>query len=248
MKNDQLQLLKCKRFPSLSFLIRPGTSDPKAIEEVVEQNGYQRPRKNFVIEPGEEWVDLGANIGAFSILAAHLGAKKISAFEADPNSFELLKENIKLNGFEKIIEAHHFAVIADRQKKAWLSVSEKNKNFWRNSIAKQWQGSRMIQVPCVHFSETFFPDRCVKMDIEGSEMPILEKLDFATKKLVFEWSFDIDKSCERFRAVVQRLEKNFSSVDYSPIPSQVMEWPGEWFPAAKMVWCQQPRIESSGPK
>lgn len=39
-------------------------------------------------------VDLGANIGAFSLYAAMLGAKKVIAVEPERNNLELLKKNI----------------------------------------------------------------------------------------------------------------------------------------------------------
>lgn len=238
MLKERLILHSCKRFP-LKFWLREGTSDLKAVEEVIERNSYQKPRKGFTIDRDEKWTDLGANIGAFSVLAAHLGAGPIEAYEADPDSFALLQKNIAENGFEKNISAHHCAVVADRQKRVWLSVSEKNKNYWRNSVVKQWKGSRMVAVPARHFSEVLRKDRSVKMDIEGSEMPILERLEFPVPKLVFEWSFDIDKSCDRFRAAMAHLTTLFSEMDYRPIPETVLEWPGEWFPAAMTVRCRR---------
>lgn len=241
MEKEKLELVHCSRYP-LKFWIRPGTSDIKAIKEVVERNSYQKPRKNFKIEKGERWIDLGANIGAFSILAAHLGAARVDAYEACPDSFELLKKNIELNGLTDRIAPFHRAVVADRQKRAWLSVSEKNKNFWRNSLVKQWKGSRMVPVPCIHFSEVFELDACVKMDIEGSEMPILEKLSFGPPKLVFEWSFDIDSCCVRFRSAMAHLAPFFKVMDYRPIPENVVKWPGEWFPAAMTVFCRKTSV------
>ena len=48
------------------------------------------------IEPGETWADLGANVGAFTCLAASLGAK-VYAFEPHPENFQLLEQNVKLN-------------------------------------------------------------------------------------------------------------------------------------------------------
>lgn len=237
MTRESLFLHSTQRYP-LKFWLREKTSDIKAVEEVIERNSYQKPKKNFVIEPGEHWVDLGANVGAFSCLAAHLGAASVRAYECDPRNAELCRLNIYENGFSDKISLTEAAVVADQQKKAYLSVSEKNKNYWRNSICKQWKGSRMVQVPCMHFSETFGPEDCVKMDIEGSEMPILEKLDFAPKKLVFEWSFDIDPSCVRFREVMSRLER-LLSCDYRPIPSEILSWPGSWFPAAMQVFCRR---------
>ena len=238
-QNSELEIMACKRFP-LKFWVRPDTSDRKAIAEVIEKNSYQRPRKGFWIERGETWTDLGANIGAFSVLAASLGAK-VRAYEADPDSYAILVKNIELNGFTDRIEAFQCAVVADHRETTELSVSEKNRNFWRNSVVKRWQGSRMVSVPCRHFESVTQDGGCVKMDIEGSEMPILEAWKFRSKKMVFEWSFDIDPDCDRFRAAMSNLKNYFAITDYKPIPEEVKRWPGEWFPAAMTIFCSQTR-------
>lgn len=233
-----MEKIECKRYP-LKFWIRPGTSDIKAIREVVEKNSYQK--KGMKIEPEDEWLDLGANIGAFSVMAAYLGARVI-AYEPDPDSFELLKKNLKLNGMEKKVQAYNVAVTGDNQKSAWFSVSERNRNYWRNSLVKQWAGSRMIRVDCVNFDKVYRSSLCVKMDIEGSEMAILEKFPAPCRKLIFEWSFDIDPSIPRLKAVLVELKKLFPEVQHAKMPS-VPEW--KFFPAATMVYCAQPLISVS---
>jgi hypothetical protein len=51
------------------------------------------------------------------------------------------------------------------------------------------------------------------MDIEGAEMLILENTKKVFKKMVYEWSFDIDKNLNRFREccnlLMQRYEMKF---------------------------------------
>jgi FkbM family methyltransferase len=63
--------------------------------------------KNAVI------VDVGAYIGDSSLFFASRGAKLVVAFEPVPELFMILKKNIALNGFEKIIDARNEA-ISDR--------------------------------------------------------------------------------------------------------------------------------------
>ncbi len=50
------------------------------------------------LKPGDLFIDVGANIGSYSILAASLGAQ-IIAIEPAEDTFALLKENIDLNNF-----------------------------------------------------------------------------------------------------------------------------------------------------
>lgn len=51
-----------------------------------------------VLRPGDLFVDVGANIGSYTILAGDLGAEVI-AFEPASDTFTLLAENVALNGY-----------------------------------------------------------------------------------------------------------------------------------------------------
>ena len=65
---------------------------------------YERELTKFIeesIRPGDVMVDVGANIGTFSLLAASLGAT-CYAFEASPDNCAVLRRNIALNEFSGI--------------------------------------------------------------------------------------------------------------------------------------------------
>jgi FkbM family methyltransferase len=51
-----------------------------------------------VLRPGQLFIDVGANVGSYTIWAAELGAEVI-ALEPAPDTFALLAENIALNGY-----------------------------------------------------------------------------------------------------------------------------------------------------
>lgn len=48
-------------------------------------------------------IDIGANIGVFSLYAALSGAKRVYAFEPSKEAFEILCKNIKLNNLSDVI-------------------------------------------------------------------------------------------------------------------------------------------------
>ena len=54
-----------------------------------------------MLQRGDVFVDVGANIGYFSVLAACLVGEggQVFAFEPDPDNFRLLRDNVALNGF-----------------------------------------------------------------------------------------------------------------------------------------------------
>jgi len=69
-----------------------------------------------VLKPGGVFVDVGANIGYFAMLAASLVGKtgKVLAFEPNPDNCEQLSLSLRANGFANV-ELHACAV-ADREK------------------------------------------------------------------------------------------------------------------------------------
>lgn len=75
----------------------------------MKKNVYERKKINFEIQKNEIWLDLGANIGTFSLFCLSKNAKVI-AFEPEPKNFEILEKNIKFNHFEKNIKIFQQAV------------------------------------------------------------------------------------------------------------------------------------------
>jgi FkbM family methyltransferase len=80
-----------------------------------------------LLRPGAVFVDVGANIGYFSVLAASVvGAQgAVFAFEPDPENFRLLRANAELNGLENCITAVE-AALAEAQGEGRLFLSADN--------------------------------------------------------------------------------------------------------------------------
>jgi len=220
------------------FIVRDGTSDFKTIQEVIVRNGYQK--RGFKILAGEKWLDFGANIGAFTVLAKSCGAN-VLAFEPDPLSFVLLKENVARNGYK--CDLRNEAVTATKQTTASLFINGQNKNYWRNSLLKKWRGDQAVIVKVVNYKKFLSPGVCIKMDIEGSEFAILDELSPKSKinKLVFEWSFDINDDVKFFLSVIKKLRCMFAVVDFAGGERllHVDRWPKSWFPPCLTVYCQK---------
>lgn len=66
------------------------------------------------------FLDIGANTGVFSLLAARAGVARVHAFEPAPRIFDLLERNVRLNRLHQI-ECHPVAV-ADRKGTAVLYI------------------------------------------------------------------------------------------------------------------------------
>lgn len=71
-----------------------------------ERLGHERQRVVEQIEPGEIVIDMFAGVGPFAILAArNADAGKVYAFEKNPDGAAYLKENVRLNKVEEVVEA-----------------------------------------------------------------------------------------------------------------------------------------------
>lgn len=191
----------------LLFFARPKTTDISIIQEVVDRDSYLKDF--YTIKKGDTVVDVGAHIGSFSVYAASLGARVIS-FEAMQGSFDLLQENIDINGFP--VEAHHVGVM-DHVGTETLHIRERNyggTSFFIESAITE-------QVPVITLDNVFDDnhiDHChfLKLDREDSELPILQAFTYWDKvsNIALEWL-----TLER-RDVLKKLleEKGFTVTGY----------------------------------
>ena len=184
----------------IRFYHRPGFSDLKTFEEVIGRKTYLK--RGLKIGANEKWMDCGGNVGAFALLACKLGAE-VTVYEPDPFNVDMIKRNLKLNGFEATVK--QAALVHDDRKNVTLFIGN-NSQVWRNSIVRKWN-NKGIKVPCLNFDDEAKGFDGCKMDIEGAEMPILENTTTTFKKLVYEWSFDIDPSLTRLWSVIDKQKR-----------------------------------------
>ena len=221
--------LKKLAHKGIQFYAREKTSDEKTFDEVIVRNVYEK--QYFKIKTGEHWIDLGGNVGAFALNAISKGAT-VDIYEPDPFNCKMIEKNLKLNNMNANI--HNLAVVANDMKKMTMYVGN-NMQVWRNSLYKNW-GNQKFTVKCINFNEVIKENHCVKMDIEGAEMPILEAMTVMPKKMVFEWSFDIDASITRYREIVKKMQSNYNNVHAPSYSDDYVEWPSSWFPACANVF------------
>jgi len=127
-----------------------------------------------VLRKGMNVIDVGANIGYFSLLASRLVGNngKVWAIEPEPNNFKNLIENIKLNSMENIIPVGKAA--SDINDKARLFISREESGE-HSLVGIHPQIKDTIEV------ETFKLDDLVdnhkvdliKTDTEGHEVSVL---------------------------------------------------------------------------
>ena len=65
------------------------------------------------LRAGDLFVDVGANVGSYTVLASRLCGARSIAFEPDPGTCQNLADNIRANNIQSLVSAHESAVGAD---------------------------------------------------------------------------------------------------------------------------------------
>lgn len=162
-----------RRDAATGLLYRPG--DKFVVDEVKQTYGRLPVRK------GDVMLDLGANIGATSLLALSKGAARVIAVEADPSNIALLRRN--LGGRALVI----WAAVGPRAGR-FPFYADPRQPFQGSRIPRP--GTRRVEVPMVPLSGllTQYPPTIVKCDIEFGEydLPELRALPESVRVLAME--------------------------------------------------------------
>jgi len=231
-----IQIQALKTDPVCRFTARPDTSDIKAIEEVFKKKSYQR--KDFRVGSGESWLDLGANVGAFSVYARSKG-NRVCAVEAEATNHQILQQNLAVNEFHDV-QTYRAAVVHDDFEGDHITfyVNSRPMALRRHSIYQPKKDFQAVDVPVIRWSSLPFDQYpCVKMNIEGAEIDLLEhaKSFHGIQKLVFEYSWDKDPSIARFKAILDKLRGHFRYVDHNKRLPQTPNW--TFYPPNIFVFC-----------
>jgi len=139
-----------------------------------------------LIKPGTVVVDVGANVGIYTLLAAKLlqGNGKIHSFEPTPRTYVLLKENVQVNGFLElgIINLHQLAV-TDKTGQARLSIF--NCDCGHNTLFSDGNADCEIDVSTTSLDDILANEKqvdIVKIDAEGAEPLIVRGMKQVIKR------------------------------------------------------------------
>ena len=139
------------------------------------------------LKPGMTFLDVGAGIGWFTLIGAHKvkSEGQVLAYEPMPSRFEVLRENIKLNGF-KNVQCFSLA-LSDREGRLYMG------GRWHMRLI-----SRKTDIPTKtisldsHFKTLDLENvDVVKIDVEGGELAVLYGMEQTIKN-----NLDIRIVCE----------------------------------------------------
>lgn len=196
------------------FNVREDTSDLLVIKEILEEDAYRVPD---IVEGTV--VDIGANIGVFSIMCAKRGASKVYSLEPEPDNYRILVDNINTNGVADIIETMQVGL--------WHETTEKNMYIWQGdsivcdlandkNIAKAKivsPGLTVIKMISIEelFNKIDGEISIMKIDCEWSEYDIIKNIPVAMLNRVKYITLEFHSTTvEEFGCMLARLSEVFN--------------------------------------
>lgn len=135
-------------------------------------NGEFEPMETSIVKKmvkkGDYVIDIGANIGYYTLIMAKLVGEtgKVFAFEPDPNNFELLKKNVEYNGYKNVVLFNQAVSNENGTLKLYYTQN--------GSISRTFDagdGRRSMDIQAVRLDDVIKEKvDFIKIDIEGFEI------------------------------------------------------------------------------
>src|SRR5215212_436389 len=138
----------------------------------------------FTPKQGDIVVDIGANIGRYTIIASkRVGTNgKVVAIEAHPGNFEMLNRNIKLNRLTNVIPLNYAAYSKETKVKLYVPDEESGYTIYHTLMERT--GKKFVEVDAITLDylllqlngirEGVVEVNWIKIDVEGVEFEVLK--------------------------------------------------------------------------
>lgn len=174
-----------------------------------------------LLKPEDIFVDVGANIGSYTVLASAVSGAKSISFEPVPVTFRHLKNNVAINNIESLVELRNAGVGKEKGRLNFTSGYDTMNHVITDPLNTN---SGNIQVDIVTLDEVLevrIPT-LIKIDTEGFELSVLEGAASTLKHpSLLAIIVEINGSCNRYginekdiHAFI--LEKGFIPIVYDP--------------------------------
>lgn len=211
----------------LRCFVREGSADELIFHENIVK---AEVIKYLSVGADQNWLDLGGFIGTFAMFVMHRGANVFSV-EAFPESADCYIRNVKLNGFKNYVLVNaavmckpmsdtvdlHLATPYAGKTRAGGISAKRITNHAVNTLHSRWKRPHpKLTVPTISFAEVvqqaykkYGTKRkwCLKADIEGAEVDILETADLSRfDQIFFEYHYQAGGGSERARRVMEKIK------------------------------------------
>ena len=132
---------------------------------------HEKSLESVILRPGSCFVDIGANVGRWSIPASEYYSSVV-AFEANPRTAKVLRKNVKMNRVRNLTV--HDCALSDSDGKKLLFIYD---GIGHDSFSSEHLGLKSsgesIKIETRTLDDFQLDPSLIKIDAEGAEIPIL---------------------------------------------------------------------------
>lgn len=156
-----------------------------------------------VLRPGQTVVDVGANIGYFTLLAAQsVGSEgRVVAVEAHPETYELLRRNVVMNGYHSFVRTWNRAAWSEPgtvqfHKRIRYAANSSVASVGGAGLSELGDAEEAVEVESAPLDDLLAgvgPVDILKVDVEGAELQVFRGLAGTVQaspavRIMLEWS------------------------------------------------------------
>jgi FkbM family methyltransferase len=174
-----------------------------------------------LLRPGDIFVDVGANIGSYTILASSVAGTNSISFEPVPSTFLHLKNNVAINNIESVVELKNAGVGKEKGKLSFTSSFDTMNHVVTDSSNANLE---TIQVDIVTLDDILGNrvPTLIKIDTEGFEMAVLQgAISILKHSSLLAIIVELNGSCHRYGINEKDIHEfiivhGFTPVTYNP--------------------------------
>jgi FkbM family methyltransferase len=167
------------------------------------------------LRPTDVFVDVGANVGAYTVLASKVVCARSIAFEPVLATVERLREQLRINDIADVVEVRNEGV-GDRPGELFFT----NNRDATNRVSLLDQGGAVTRVP-VTTLDTALPSTgsyVIKIDVEGYEHHVLRGAEaLLASHSVVALIIEHNPSSQEFGASVEQVHQKLLDAGFRPI-------------------------------
>lgn len=183
-----------------------------------------------LLRPEDQFVDVGANSGSYTVLASGALGARSTAFEPVPAAFQRLEANVRLNNIAGRVSCHNLGLAAAPGMLRFTSGSDTT----NHAIAAGEQDLSSIEVRVTTLDEALVhAPLLMKIDVEGYETPVIEGAtntlrNTSVKALIVELNGASNHYGFDEGVLLQRLlDFGFRTYSYDPLARQLLSLDGK---------------------
>ena len=121
------------------------------------------------LRPGDLFLDIGANVGSYTVLASGVCGARTIAFEPDPGTAVTLRRNVAINSIDNLVQVQETALGAHAGEVAFTVGQDTT-----NRVAGSGDGeTRLVRLSRLDDISGVQAPTLIKLDVEGYEEQVL---------------------------------------------------------------------------